>query len=155
MTFGPDITVRTGLRGGVISASESTALNQGLISSRTSARTSRLAGSIVNQGRVEAINGGTIAASGSFINLPAAIRHHPHRGSLVSIGALTWAGGSIGGEGPVIVTGSASITDNVVKFGNGVMRFNSTFSVAPGKTRGSHHRQTHLQNRRRRIVERQ
>ncbi len=113
---------------------ESSILSQGIISSRAAGRLITVAGNaIINQGTLEVINGGTIAVTAqSMINLAGTISSASN--SLVTISApLTWAGGSIGGDGPLILNSTASITDNAVKPGTGVLRVNSSFSVAPGK----------------------
>lgn len=69
MTFGPALTVQTGLRGGTVGAAGSSLLNQGLLSARTSGRTLTVQGTFNNQGTVEARNGGTLALALSPANL--------------------------------------------------------------------------------------
>jgi hypothetical protein len=69
LTIGPDITIRSGTRGGRVGGFFGTTISQGLISSRTSGQTITLAGSFNNVGTVEARNGGTITTNAADVTL--------------------------------------------------------------------------------------
>jgi hypothetical protein len=60
LTIGPNITIRTGTRGGSIGSSGTSLINQGTISAQTASQTLTVNGTVTNSGTTRASNGGTL-----------------------------------------------------------------------------------------------
>jgi hypothetical protein len=96
LTIGPDITIRTGARGGSVGGSGLTTINNGLLSAQTDGLTLTMLGNVTNNGTIEARNGGTVRLNpnpaATFTNL----NNHTltggtwnvYAGSTINFGAL-------------------------------------------------------------------
>jgi hypothetical protein len=68
LTLGPNVTVRTGARGGTVGGNSGSVVNQGLISAESPGQTIAITGTFTNQGNIRAIDGGSLSLMGSWTN---------------------------------------------------------------------------------------